>query len=84
MTFYNEEHAITQQYQAQQELENMLKILQPGKTKVRIIEYARKQRTSVGIYSAYHPTKEFPFEVSIDGKPDFFALGQFTVIKERR
>ncbi len=82
MTFYNEERAAAQRYQQQHELEQLLGHLVPNRTKVRIAEYARKQRKSIGVFTAYHPEKDFPFEISIDGLPDYFALGQFTTISE--
>ncbi|HYU75208.1 MAG TPA: hypothetical protein VEL31_21275 [Ktedonobacteraceae bacterium] len=80
MTFYREDHTIAQNYQTQQELEQLLSQLKPEETKVRILEYARKHRKSVGVFLAYHPEKDFPFEVSIDGHADYFAPGQFTII----
>ncbi len=59
MTFYSEEREIAQRHQARQELEQLLRQLKSGETKVRILEYARRQRKSVGVFVAYHPEKDF-------------------------
>ncbi len=80
MTFYSEEREIAQRHQARQELEQFLRQLKSGETKVRILEYARRQRKSVGVFVAYHPEKDFPFEISLDGISDYFALGQFSIV----
>jgi hypothetical protein len=80
MTFYNEDRTRAQHYQAQRELEQLLSQLKPGETRVRIMEYARKRRKSIGVYQAYDPTRDFPFEISIDEQPDYFAQGQFTIL----
>jgi hypothetical protein len=82
MTFYQEDHTVAQHYQAQRELERLLSQLEVGKTKVRIVEYARRHRKSVGVFLAYHPEKDFPFEISVGGQHDYFALGQFVLISE--
>lgn len=80
MTFYNEDHTIAQQYQVQREREKLLEILVPEQTRVRITAYARTGRASIGVYREYHPGKDFPFEISINGMSDFFDVGQFAVI----
>lgn len=84
MTYHSEDHEIALHYQAQHDLEQLLSQLKPGETRVRISEYARLHRKSVGVYQKYHPTKPFPFEISIDNVSDYFALGQFTLIESEK
>lgn len=83
MTFYNEEHAADQRYRQQQEVEQLLSCLVPNRTRVRIAEHARQHQKRIGTFTAYHPEKDFPFEISIGEQPNYFAVGQFTLLPEK-